>query len=333
MTMASVSAPVEQPKMKPSFAKVRYTGETIHMRDLAHDRQVAASAYKPHTPGQSPATVKPAVPIPAVPIIPAISAPQANSQSQAVKRPSAVQSDAPKVRILQDAAKDAKEDAGNPATRTSEWTNTECQQVILPPRSKENESEKPRPAITLARSSAMEDSSTQLSSSDGSTKPASLDGKSVASVTTFALDEKESIRPDDSASLRAVEEEDVTSPPESVAADSRVGSDSGVARAFRDQLHEIAVMGPVPQRGAPPGRFPSTHLNGPPTLYDPNQSMNGIGRSISQPVMNGMPPVATSHNMATIPDEKLIEALESPRDRLFVLKLEQDFIDFIKDSR
>ena len=179
--------------------------------------------------------------------------------------------------------------------------------------------------------SITEDSSTQLSSSDGSGKPPSLDGKSVASATTFALDEKESLRPDDSASLRAVEEEDVISPPDSVVADSRQGSDNGAARAFRDQLYEIAVMNPQPNRGGPPGRFPNL-INSQHTLYDPNLSPNGP-RPMSQPPPNGLPLVNGGPSMPAIPDEKLLEALQSPRDRLFVVKIEQDFIDFIKDSR
>lgn len=181
------------------------------------------------------------------------------------------------------------------------------------------------PQAIAVKVSPAEDSSTQLSSSDGSGKPPSIDGKSVASATTFALDEKESLRPDDSASLRAVEEEDVTSPPESVVADSRQGSDNGAARAFRDQLHEIAIMNPQPHRGVPAGRFPNLP-NGPHTLYDPAQSLNGA-RPIPQPLVNDPP------NMPAIPDEKLLEALQSPRDRLFVVKIEQDFIDFIKDPR
>lgn len=205
--------------------------------------------------------------------------------------------------------------------------------MVIQAGSKGDEPEKARPSIALVKFSAAEDSNTQLSSSDGSAKPPSLDGKSVASATTFALDEKESIRPDDSASLRAVEEEDVTSPPGSVVADSRGGSDSDVGRAFRDQLHEIAACGPQPQRGVPPGRFPNASANGPHTLYDPNQPANGIGRPMSQPLVNGMANTSNPMNLPAIPDEKLIEALQSPRDRLFVVKLEQDFIDFIKDSR
>jgi len=227
---------------------------------------------------------------------------------------------------------EAKEQAGDTATHTGQWAGAVGSQPCLPSELKDEEAGKPRLSGASVKFSAAEDSTTQLSSSDGSAKPPSLDGKSVASGTTFALDEKESLRPDDSASLRAVEEEDVTSPPESNAAGSRVGSDSE-ARAFRAQLHEIAVMGPQPQRGVPPGRFPNPTSAGPHTLYDPTQPPNGIGRSLSQPIVNGISPGAGPQNLPAIPDEKLIEALQSPRDRLFVVKIEQDFIDFIKDSR
>jgi hypothetical protein len=222
---------------------------------------------------------------------------------------------------------------GNPdgiENRTGQWANLTAQRNSQKSECKEEDSEKLHPGIILVKSSAIEDNSTQLSSSDGSAKPPSLDGKSVASATTFALDEKESIRPDDSASLRAVEEED---PADSLAAGSRVGSDSGVGRAFHDQLHEIAVMGPHSQRAAPPGRFPNLNASGPHALYDPNLPSNGIGRPMSQPAVCGIANMAGQHTLPANPDEKLIEALESPRDRLFVLKLEQDFIDFIKDSR
>lgn len=259
--------------------------------------------------------------------------PQPSVHSNGTRQPAPANGEAMMNRTeVKNGESDLKEKAGNTATRTGQWAGITGDQAALRPESKDDEAEKPRPSIALVKFSAAEDSTTQLSSSDGSAKPPSLDGKSVASATTFALDEKESIRPDDSASLRAVEEEDVTSPPESNAAGSRVGSDSE-ARAFRAQLHEIAVMGPQPQRGVPPGRFPNPSANGPHTLYDPNQPPNGIGRPMSQPLVNGMPPGTGPQNMPAIPDEKLIEALQSPRDRLFVVKIEQDFIDFIKDSR
>jgi hypothetical protein len=224
----------------------------------------------------------------------------------------------------------ADDKVGSTAIRTGEWTDAAVQSAAPSSDIKEEGGERPR-SIAFAKVSIVEDNSTQLSSSDGSGKPPSIDGKSVASAATFALDEKESLRPDDSASLRAVEEEDVTSPPDSVIADSRQGSDNGAARAFRDQLHEIAVMNPQPHRGVPPGRFP-TLPNGPQILYDPNQPPNGA-RPMSQPVVNGMPAINGGSELPAIPDEKLLEALQSPRDRLFIVKLEQDFIDFIKEPR
>ncbi|KAF2117534.1 hypothetical protein BDV96DRAFT_643907 [Lophiotrema nucula] len=319
---STTSVPIEQSQAKLSFAKVDQALADEERNKTLTGSQVAASAYKPQVQKETQTGSQPVI---------ASSQPIVHLQNAQHSTSSAA--DVPKVRVDSEETKDVKDKAGNTATRTGQWASTTGPQVAFEPSSKEDESEKTRPAITLVRSLATEDSNTQLSSSDSSAKPPSLDGKSVASATTFALDEKESLRPDDSASLRAVEEEDVTSPPDSVAAGSRVGSDSGVARAFRDQLHEIAVMGPIPQRGAPPGRYPIVNVNSTHTLYDPNQPPNGIGRPMSQPLVNGMPTVAGQHTLPAIPDEKLIEALESPRDRLFVLKLEQDFIDFIKDSR
>ena len=316
MTMASMATvPVDQSQVKPSFAKVSsHCAKTLCRKFHANAEKVAASSYKPHNTKEIHPTAKSAVAVPQPP-----------TQSQGANRLPPSESNAPKVIIDRKGEKETNEQAGNTAVRAGQWASATRQQAPVQIGSKAEELEKPRPSITFVKSLATEDSTTQLSSSDGSNKPPSLDGKSVASATTFALDEKESLRPDDSASLRAVEEEDITSPPDSVAAGSRVGSDSGV-RAFHDQLHEIAAH----QRGAPPGRFPNPS---PHTLYDPNQPPNGIGRPISQPlVVNGMPSMAGPLTIPG-PDEKLVEALESPRDRLFVLKLEQDFIDFIKDSR
>jgi hypothetical protein len=286
---------------------------------MTKHNQVAASALKPPTPVQNTAAkAKPPVATPRI-----LSQPQ-------IARSVPVTAQVPQTPLEKKGNEQLNGDAGNKVDRTGQWTDTAGESAAPSSDTKQDVPERPR-SIALVKISAAEDSSTQLSSSDGSGKPPSIDGKSVASATTFALDEKESLRPDDSASLRAVEEEDVTSPPESVVADSRQGSDNGAARAFRDQLHEIAVMNPQSQRGVPPGRFPNLPT-GPHMLYDPNQSLNG-GRPMSQPVGNSMPSMSGVPNLPSAPDEKLIEALQSPRDRLFVVKIEQDFIDFIKDSR
>lgn len=306
-----------QAQARLSFAKV--SAIPAHASTLLTDAKVAASALKPPTPTQN-TTAKPRPPV---------ATPKILSQPQ-IARSGPLTTEAPQTRPEETAVSLQNGRAGNSADRTGQWTATAQESAAPSSDVKQDLPDRPR-SIALVKVSAAEDSSTQLSSSDGSGKPPSIDGKSVASATTFALDEKESLRPDDSASLRAVEEEDVASPPESVVNDSRQGSDNGAARAFRDQLHEIAVMNPQSQRGVPPGRFPNLPT-GPHMLYDPNQAING-GRPMSQSVGSGIPPMSGVPTLPSAPDEKLIEALQSPRDRLFVVKIEQDFIDFIKDSR
>ncbi|KAL6707973.1 hypothetical protein ACN47E_003647 [Coniothyrium glycines] len=296
--MASAPSLAEQAQVRPSFAKV------------------AAAAIKPQPPRD--VVPKPRPPV-ATPRLPMPKARTIVSGGTHASKSSASQS----------AAKILEHSPAEPPKQVGQDMQPVEASALIPSVLKTDNRDQAQPPATVKLSVA-EDGSTQLSSSDGSAKPPSIDGgKSVASATTFALDEKESLRPDDSASLRAVEEEDVTSPPDSIVADSRQGSDHGAARAFRDQLHEIAVIQPQIHRGVPPGRFPNMP-NGPHTLFDPVQMLSGA-RPVSQPVANVMLPGPSS--IPVIPDEKLLEALQSPRDRLFVVKIEQDFIDFIKDSR
>lgn len=151
-----------------------------------------------------------------------------------------------------------------------------------------------------------DDNNTTLSSSSDSNKP-----PSIASGTTFALDEKDSLRPDDSASVKAGEDEELSG--------SRMGSDVG-GSAFRNQLQEISSMEP-PRRGGG-----SQQPKG--VLYVPPQGP-GIG---AVPKASRSPP-GGSPDADSPPDQKLLEALENPRDRVWVLKLEQDVIDFVKDAK
>ncbi|KAI9712561.1 MAG: hypothetical protein M1812_006870 [Candelaria pacifica] len=171
------------------------------------------------------------------------------------------------------------------------------------------------------------------SASDLLAKPPSLDGKSVTSGTTFALDEKESLRPDDSASVVAAEEEDLFSPPGSGAASSRVGSEAG-ARAFRDQFYEISDrMGPVAQRIPIPPRTNDISAQAPISLTNSISHAPGVVQP-SLPGLETFQGTGAPYGFAQqAPDEKLLEALESPKDRLFLLRLEQDVIDFVKDPK
>ncbi|KAK4901496.1 hypothetical protein LTR27_001268 [Elasticomyces elasticus] len=172
---------------------------------------------------------------------------------------------------------------------------------------------------------ASDEANTQLSSSSGSAKPQSLDGKSVASGTTYTLDEKESLRPDDSASVNAVEDEEIFTAPISVMAEPHISVESG-ARAFRDQLREISCLEPR-NAGAPQPYGAPTHVaKG--VLYVPPLGP-GVGVI---PTLVGSPDGILS-SASFPPDPKLLEALESPRDRLMVMKLQTDIIDFITDAK
>ena len=179
-----------------------------------------------------------------------------------------------------------------------------------------------------------DDDQTQISTS--STKPASLDGKSTTSGTTFALDEKESLRPDDSASVKAAEDDEFGSGPASGAQNSRVGSEAG-SRAFRDQFYEITEnIGSGSQRMPPQNRRIITGIEeeGPQVTHSPHPIATVTALP---PPVNLPPPQLLAVDGSSIeykyqePDEKLIEALGSPKDRLFLLRLEQEVVAFIED--
>ena len=182
------------------------------------------------------------------------------------------------------------------------------------------------PLEALRQSAKLDDEKTHLSVS--STKAPSLDSKSIASMATFAMDEKESIRPDDSASVQAAEDEDSISGPGSGAQNSRFGSESG-SKAFHAQMQEISQEISSSQRGVPLPRRLGGIVAGPQAsgiqqsdagnTAPPNLGQQGI------PMMPQFP--------FCVPDEKLLEALESAKDRLFLLQLEQQFISFIQDAQ
>ncbi|OQO05321.1 hypothetical protein B0A48_09089 [Cryoendolithus antarcticus] len=167
---------------------------------------------------------------------------------------------------------------------------------------------------------AHEDASTGVSSSDGDGKPRSNDGKSQASGTAFTLDEKDSLRPDDSASVQAApEDDDGFGAPEAATSETRSSEDA--ARPFRGQLKEIDAM--EPSRRALNGSFSNA---GPRMLYVPPTGL-GVG------VLPDRAGIDVLDSAVAGPDSKLLEALENPRDRIWVLKLEQDIIDFVKDTK
>jgi hypothetical protein len=140
-----------------------------------------------------------------------------------------------------------------------------------------------------------------------------LDGKSITSGTTFALDEKESLRPDDSASVKAAEDDDTFSGRGSIVAGSRIGSEAA-ARAYRAEFYEAPVrrsMQPMPERQNQGIITPQSGSSGQQTTDD--------GKP--KPLM-GLPGTPDAFNLfyRQTPDDKLLEALESPKDRIFLLR-------------
>lgn len=185
-----------------------------------------------------------------------------------------------------------------------------------------NARKKPDPPDTFAEDPFQRpDSGSELG-----TKPPSLDGKSITSGTTFALDEKESLRPDDSASVKAAEDDDAFSGRGSIVAGSRIGSEAA-ARAYRAQFYESPDrrMQPMPERQSQGANTPQSGSSGPQVADDGKPNKTLIGQT-------GVPDAFNLFYRQT-PDEKLLEALESPKDRIFLLRLEQDLQKFVIDSK
>jgi hypothetical protein len=172
----------------------------------------------------------------------------------------------------------------------------------------------------------------QSQASNSSTKGPNFDTKSMASVTTFAMDEKESLRPDDSASVQAADEDEHISPPSSGAASSNVGSESRpvpVVMPPRDDFNGVSIVARRAPRGTlvnPPhfGNFPIEPVNGEPVVVN-----SGLQSSVAPDVLAASNP----RLLAVTPDEKLIDAMGMPRERLLLLQLEQRLLSFITQSR
>ncbi|KAK3945938.1 hypothetical protein QBC46DRAFT_63094 [Diplogelasinospora grovesii] len=165
------------------------------------------------------------------------------------------------------------------------------------------------------------------SGSELGTKPPSLDGKSITSGTTFALDEKESLRPDDSASVKAAaEDDDAFSVRGSYMNGSRMGSEVAA------RIHRIQI-------GDMPPRTVTTHVMIGNQIQGIATPQSGISEKqptveAKLPLANGaVAPDPTLGFLSKNPDEKLIEAMQSAKDRIFLLRLEQQVIDFVQDSK
>lgn len=229
----------------------------------------------------------------------------------------------------------------NPAGQTPSTNSTSVDEADLVHAVKSLRVNEPMPSLVVNGSGTTDNSSKSDlvdtysedpfqradSGSELDTKPPSLDGKSITSGTTFALDEKESLRPDDSASVKAAEDDDTFSGRGSIVAGSRIGSEAA-ARGYRSQYYEASD-----RRGVHPAtqERQSQGVSTPPSGSSEQQTMDD---SKPKPLVgaSGVPDAFNLFYRQT-PDEKLLEALESPKDRIFLLRLEQDVIEFVKDSK
>lgn len=165
---------------------------------------------------------------------------------------------------------------------------------------------------------SLADDQSHLSSS--STKQQSFDTKSMASVTTFAMDEKESIRPDDSASVRAAEDDETSN-----AAHTEGLSSSNPRSSLRPNTSGVTIAAP---------RYHTLTLTNPPRFGDlPVPTIHAESMESHLPSEVPGDQQQEPHERVSIlpvaPDEKLLDALASPKDRLPLLQLEEKFLAFI----
>lgn len=164
--------------------------------------------------------------------------------------------------------------------------------------------------------------------SNSSTKPHSLDGKSVASATTFAMDEKESILPDDSASVRAVDDEDGA---------SIIGRSAPFAQEADVVLpaHRV-IMSRAGGTSTTTGQRRFHTLINPPRFGDLEIDTPGEITASSAPQPDA--PSATLEEalrpafVPIPPDERLLDALASHKDRLPILQLEDRLLSLLKQT-
>lgn len=177
---------------------------------------------------------------------------------------------------------------------------------------------------------SLEDDQSHLSNS--STKLQSFDTKSMASVTTFAMDEKESIRPDDSASVRAVDDDESSNPPSRELAFQRDSEHQPTTSRHGLQPSTSGVT-------IAPRRYHTLTSTNTPRFGDlPISPIVQSGSSDEDPVPDHqVDPANEVHERATplpvAPDEKLLDALATPKDRLPLLQLEEKLLAFIANPR
>lgn len=173
-----------------------------------------------------------------------------------------------------------------------------------------------------------EEDRSQLSTSSLN-KPHSFDTKSLASVTTFAMDDKESIRPDDSASVRAIDDDHPHPGLSRTSSFQHEGEPSTQRLPPRPFTSNVTIPGRrFPTLVNPPkfGNFGSLSIS--PVL----ECQDMITQKPAVPLLSPDEARDASTVVGMPPDEKLIEALASVKDRLPLLQLEEKILYFLSST-
>ncbi|RKF83223.1 putative r3h domain-containing protein [Golovinomyces cichoracearum] len=163
------------------------------------------------------------------------------------------------------------------------------------------------------------------SDSESVPKYPSLDDKSTVSGINSTIDEKESILPEESVSVKAVEDDEIFSGRGSVIAGSRIGSESA-ALLYRAQFCEVSER----QNNTLLQEDTIKAVVATPNSFS-GQQLLGDRKSKT----SNLPDISEGFNLfyRQSPDEKLLEALDSVKDRIFLLRLEQEVIEFVRSSK
>lgn len=214
-----------------------------------------------------------------------------------------------------DGYEDATQNTSTPPTTT---TTIVCIEGLSLVHASPTDSGSPRHADS---GDSYEEDRSQVSSSSLN-KPHSFDTKSMASVTTFAMDDKESIRPDDSASVRATEE-DQAQPFLSRNSSYHRETNPEPNRTTKSQAVSVVIPGRrFPTLVNPPrfGNLPASPVR---------ESLELESKLSPVPIFSPDEPRSFRTTVPIVPDDKLLEALASPKDRLPLLQLEEKIIAFV----
>ncbi|RKF64885.1 putative r3h domain-containing protein [Erysiphe neolycopersici] len=158
------------------------------------------------------------------------------------------------------------------------------------------------------------------------TKLLSIDDKNVTSGTKFVMHDKDSYAPDNSASLKAAEHSEIFSGRGLIIAGSRIGLEAS-ARADHAQCCELSIqhrsISQVQEHGIHDVTINQSPLPGQRLLDERKPNITGVSDT----------PEGFNLFYRQTPDEKLLEALDSAKDRIFLLRLEQEVIEFVRSSK